>query len=389
MSAALFNQEQIDWIKRQVKIAIVCGGEKHHTDNYIHENLSPRSTKTYRVVAEDIADALHIAGFRRVALLEESMKLPRQLKDGEFDLVFANSGGLQGFDSMCHLPSMLEMLGVPYVGHAPMTAGLLDNKLMFKNELSAIGIPTAPFITLQPEAPFFSESQQRMLDHMDAEFGQGYIVKPVVGRASIHVHPVFDRDDLVSVVNQVHAATSNAVIIEPYLSGAEFVAAVMGPIVYRDGELEEQDHPLVFSVTERLLADNELIFTSMDVCPITSDRLKLVVDEKLKADISSIACQIFRTFNLQTLIRVDLRMDKKGRLFVLEANPKPDLKSPKGSEVNLVSFGLSLEGLDYESLIQSLLFNRLQQLYRHRPTNVSHCLTDAFTALNAKGDEHE
>lgn len=389
MSAALFNQEQIDWIKRQVKIAIVCGGEKHHTDNYIYENLSPRSTKTYRLVAEDIADAMHSAGFRRVALLEESMKLPRQLNDGEFDLVFANSGGLQGFDSMCHLPSMLEMLGVPYVGHAPMTAGVLDNKLMFKNELSALGIPTAPFITLQPELAFFSDSQTRTLDRMDKEFGEGYIVKPVVGRASIHVHPVFDRNDLERVVKHVLAATNNTVIVEPYLSGAEFVAAVMGPVVYRDGELEEQDDPLVFSVTERLLAEDELIFTSMDVCPITSDRLKLVVDETLKAEISAIACQIFNAFNIHTLIRVDLRMDNKGRLFVLEANPKPDLKSPKGSEVNLVSFGLSREGLDYESLIQSLLFNRLQQLYRHRPTNVSHCLTEAFSALGSKGEGHE
>ncbi|CZF78281.1 D-alanine--D-alanine ligase B [Grimontia celer] len=386
MSAKVFNPQQLTWIKEQVKIAVVCGSEKSCAENYIYENLSPRSTKTYRRVAEDIAETLEEVGFKHVSLLEENIYLPQQLKENRIDVVFSNSGGLQGYDSMCHLPSMLEMLGVPYIGHAPMTAGLLDNKLLFKNELSALGIPTAPFITLEPGELLEKGAHQRALDYIDSEFGEGYIVKPISGRASIHVYTVFDRTELQAVVDNIHQATNNSVLIEPYLSGPEFVAAVAGSVLYRDGGLSDIEAPFVFSVTERVLSDDELIFTSMDQRPITKDRLKTVTDEELRADIVAIARQIFQSFNLHTLIRVDLRMDGKGRLFVLEANPKPDLKLPKGSEINLVAFGLDREEMSYQELIQSLVFNRLQYLYQERPATVTHCLNADFALLSVKGE---
>ncbi|MDD1783974.1 ATP-grasp domain-containing protein [Enterovibrio sp. ZSDZ35] len=385
MVAALFNPEQIDWIKERVKIAVICGGEKGCSDNYVYENLSPRSTKTYRYVAEDIVSTLQHEGFASVEVLEENMHLPQQLKSSTIDVAFLNSGGLQGYDSMCHLPSMMEMLGVPYIGHTPMTAGLLDNKLMLKSELSSLGIPTAPFITLEPGKSVLDASCQRALNYIDQEFGEGYIVKPVVGRASIHVYPVFHRSELQEIVERVHRATNNVVLIEPYLSGAEFVAAVSGRVLYRAGQLEESDKPFVFSIFERVLDDGEHIFTSMDVRPITVDRMKPVVDVSLKKDIEDIVVRIFRAFNLQTLIRVDLRMDNKGRLFVLEANPKPDLKMPRGDEINLVTAGLDEEGMKYEELLQSLIFNRLQYLYRHRPSTLSHCLNHSLFNVTNRG----
>ncbi|KXF83494.1 ATP-grasp domain-containing protein [Enterovibrio coralii] len=385
MVAALFNPEQMDWIKKRVKIAVICGGEKSCSKNYVYENLSPRSTKTYRTVAEDIVATLAQEGFDQLEVLEESMHLPQQLKSQNVDMAFLNSGGLQGYDSMCHLPSMMEMCGVPYIGHTPMTAGLLDNKLMLKNELSALGIPTAPFITLDQGRTIHDASCQRALDYIDQEFGEGYIVKPVVGRASIHVYPVFDRSELQEVVERVQSATNNVVLIEPYLSGAEFVAAVCGRVLYKESQLEEQEQPFVFSISQRVLDEGEHIFTSMDVRPITADRSRPVLDESLKADIADIVSRIFTAFNLQTLIRVDLRMDNNGRLYVLEANPKPDLKRPCGNQINLVTAGLAAEGMQYEELLQSLIFNRLQYLYRNRPTTLAHCLSDSLFTLSQQG----
>ena len=59
----------------------------------------------------------------------------------------AEYGGVQGYNSTSHAPAMLEMLGMPYVGHDPLNATTLDNKHAFKREAVCAGLPTAPFMT--------------------------------------------------------------------------------------------------------------------------------------------------------------------------------------------------------------------------------------------------
>ncbi|MDE1254701.1 ATP-grasp domain-containing protein [Vibrio aestuarianus] len=381
MNTKLFSLAQLEWIRNNINIAVIHGGDKSQVGSYIFENLSPRSTKTYEPVAHDIANALRESGFQLVEVLAEDINLAKQLESKKIDLVITNSGGLQGFDSMCHLPSTLEMLGVPYVGHSPMTAGILDNKHLFKHEIKAAGLPTAPFITIGIDEDFDSESNQSALDDIACRFPQGFVVKPVSGRASIHVYPVFERSELKAVVNKVRNATNNIVMIEPYLSGREFVVAVAGEYVFKQGALTQSNQPLAFSITERVLDADELIFTSMDVKPITQDRLVAVNEQVLRTELAEIGQKIYRQLGLQTLVRVDLRMDEQGNLYVLETNPKPDLKRPEGSKVSLVCHDLSRESMSYTDLIQSLVFNRLSLLKAKRPSAVKHCLPPNFDEM--------
>ena len=381
MNTKLFSLAQLEWIRNNINIAVIHGGDKSQVGSYIFENLSPRSTKTYEPVAHDIANALRESGFQLVEVLAEDINLAKQLESKKIDLVITNSGGLQGFDSMCHLPSTLEMLGVPYVGHSPMTAGILDNKHLFKHEIKAAGLPTAPFITIGIDEDFDSESNQSALDDIACRFPQGFVVKPVSGRASIHVYPVFERSELKAVVNKVRNATNNIVMIEPYLSGREFVVAVAGEYVFKQGALTQSNQPLAFSITERVLDADEPIFTSMDVKPITQDRLVAVNEQVLRTELAEIGQKIYRQLGLQTLVRVDLRMDEQGNLYVLETNPKPDLKRPEGSKVSLVCHDLSRENMSYTDLIQSLVFNRLSLLKAKRPSAVKHCLPPNFDEM--------
>ncbi|MGF1844774.1 MULTISPECIES: D-alanine--D-alanine ligase family protein [Vibrio] len=381
MQNEVFSLAQLEWIRNNLKIAVIHGGDKSETQNYIFENLSPRSTKTYAPVAHDIANALRESGFESVDVLAEDIHLAQQLEKKKIDLVITNSGGLQGFDSMCHLPSTLEMLGVPYVGHAPMTAGILDNKHLFKHEIKAAGLPTAPFITVGIDEDFDSESNQKALDEIACRFPKGFVVKPVSGRASIHVYPVFERAELKSVVSKVRKATNNIVMIEPFLPGREFVVAVAGEYIFKNGALTQSTAPLAFSITERILGSDEPIFTSMDVKPITQDRLVAVNEMGLRTQLAEIGQKIYRQLGLQTLVRVDLRMDERGNLYVLETNPKPDLKRPEGNNVSLVCHDLEREGMNYSDLIQSLVFNRLSFLKAKRPMALNHCFNLQFDEM--------
>ncbi len=78
------------------------------------------------------------------------MSLGENLKKFDAHLAWVNSGGVQGHCSVAHAPAMLELFGIPYVGHDPMTAAILDNKHVFKRQLVAAGLPTAEFCVWQP-----------------------------------------------------------------------------------------------------------------------------------------------------------------------------------------------------------------------------------------------
>jgi D-alanine-D-alanine ligase len=107
----------------------------------------------------------------------------------------------------------------------------------------------------------------------------------------------------------------------------------------------------------------------MDVRPITVDRVHLVsdsVDRDVAHGLELLARRTFVELNLDTLVRLDVRMDEAGRLHVLEANPKPDMKLPGMGRTSLVCAGLAEQDMDYDDLVLSLLADRIDRLFSLR-----------------------
>jgi len=348
----------------RIRLAVVYAGSKAASDSVVHTTMNTRSWKSYEAVAHDIAASLARAGCGAVEVLAEDMRLPQALARGGAHLAWLNTGGVQGRASAAHAPSMLEMLGVPYIGHEPLTAATLDNKPVFKRHLQAMGLPTAPFMVVQPGHPPFSAARDLSFRAVFGEASGPFVVKPACGRASQHVHFVGEARQLDDVVAHVIAATGGSAMIEPWLSGREYCVAICGRTVARGGRVVREAKPFIFSVMERALGEGERIFTSMDDRPITESRARLLdpaTEGKTLSALKEIAQQVFRAFDLETLVRLDIRADADGRLFVLEANPKPDLKAPGEGVTSLVSIGLAQEGMTYDDLILSLFANRIDR----------------------------
>jgi len=358
-----------------LNVAVIYGGDKTRPDSVMYPTHNPRDWKSYRPVAADIAKALRSVGFRQVHLMAEDMTLAARLRRHRIHFAWLNSGGVQGYNPVCHLPAVLEMLGVPYVGHNPLSASILDNKHAFKRELLTAGIPTSEYLTWDgargPLVPDINSRFRRAF----ADYGGPFIVKPVSGRASVHVHLADAVEDVPGIAAKVYESTHNLVLIERYLPGREFVVSVCGPVIRRDGRLLKRREAFAFSPLERLLRPDEPIFTSMDIRPITGQRVRML-DRTGEADLIdelyAIAKRVYLDFNLETLVRIDIRADADGRLRVLEANPKPDLTRPVGDRLSLVCAGLAAEDMTYDDLILSLIANRLDYLLAHRPDTVRH-----------------
>lgn len=368
-------QRQVDLLVSRMRIAVIYGGDKAVDGAVINQTKNTRSWKSYQAVAEDIAESLRRIGFEHVHVMPEDMRLADRLHRECIHMAWLNTGGVQGYNPMAHAASLLEMLGIPYVGHNPLTAGTLDNKHAFKRELIALGIPTAPFMTWHLSRGPFMPTESRRFREVFGDFGGPFVVKPVSGRASLHVHHVQTADQLTAMVDEVYRATENHVLIESFLPGREFCIAVCGPVTAKQGVLERRRGPFAFAAIERVLEPDEMIFTSMDVKPITDDRIRSldpVADAREIARLEALAQEVFVELGMESLVRLDVRADGAGSMSILEANPKPDLKAPTAERTSLVCASLERYGMSYDDLIYSLLADRIDLLFSQRRGTVTH-----------------
>jgi hypothetical protein len=154
-------QAQIDKLRGRLRLAVVYGGDKSKPGAVINQTFNSRSWKSYESVAQDIADSLVRLGFRHVTLVPEDMRLIEFLKREGIHMAWLNTGGVQGYNPMCHVASMLEMCGLPYLGHGPLTASTLDNKAAsrFSNRALRNLAPRARAVSAEDEQPFHSNLQ--------------------------------------------------------------------------------------------------------------------------------------------------------------------------------------------------------------------------------------
>ncbi|GIM48477.1 D-alanine--D-alanine ligase [Collibacillus ludicampi] len=360
-------------IRKHLRIAVVYGGDSSEENAVINKTRNYRSWKSYKTVAYDIQNALRENGFQWVTIFPDDMSLIDNLKKEQIQFVWLNTGGVQGINPMSHTAGILEMLGIPYVGHNPINATLLDNKHIFKHLLHSYGIPTAPFVTWDGSKGDFLPSANEEFQNTFAKYDGPFIVKPVSGRASLHVHYVEKLSDLTVKVKEVYNQTHNLVMIEKYLSGREFCASVYGHVQYKEGQFFKHPDPQVFSVSERVFEPGEMIFTSMDQKQISEKRVTLLngkKEEKLLSDIVQITQKVYEAFHLSSLIRLDIRADENGNLNILEVNPKPDLKRPADNITSIVCLGLKEMGINYKDLITGILADRIDKLLSNEEVNL-------------------
>jgi len=307
--------------------------------------------------------------------MPDGADLITRLANEHIELVWLNTGGVQGECPLAQTPAVLETAGIPYIGHTPLNAALLDDKGMFKLACAGLGLPTAPFIVHNPASGSFRPDRSPNFRRIFGSYKGPFIVKPVNGRASQNVEFVETVSELPSMVASVGSKTNTLVLVERFLVGREFCIAVMGA---------GPAGAFAFSPVERCLEQDEKVFTSMDVKAITSERVRPMPLDGDEADmvarLQSLGVAVYSSLNLTSLVRLDIRADQDGELYILEANPKPDLKRPCASSTSLVCTGLSIQlGWSYEDLIAACLVDRLWQLEQAKPHMLAHFMPAGTT----------
>ncbi len=239
--------------------------------------------------------------------------------------------------------SYLELLRIPYTGCNPRGLLIAKDKGLSKKLMAYHRIP-------MPEFGVFRRGQKIRLPK---RLAFPLIVKSLTEEASLGISQasvVEDEQKLRERVGFIHESVGTDALVEQFIVGRELYVGVMG-----------NQRLQVFPVWE-------MQFTKMpdDVHRIATERVKWSTKYQEKYGIQTaelkdapqgtveriqhLCKRVYRSLDLSGYARVDLRLDKDGKVYVLEANPNPQIAQGE-------DFAESAKqaGVPYKQLLQQIL----------------------------------
>jgi D-alanine-D-alanine ligase len=241
--------------------------------------------------------------------------------------------GIQGKCRYTHVPAILEVAGIPYTSSSPLGHILALDKVVAKQIFIASGLPT-------PNYRVFSDPDQR---NHNLEFP--LIVKPRGEAASFGLKIVHDEQALKEAVEQNLTVYKQTVLVEEFIDGREVNVGILG-----------NNSPETFPVLELALGSGENQVYSHEAKFARSSRKKAKkicpaeLPEETAALVQDLAVQAYRALDVYDFARVDFRLDRYNRPYILEVNSMASL-NPGSSFV----YAAKQAGYTYDKLINKIV----------------------------------
>jgi D-alanine-D-alanine ligase len=265
-------------------------------------------------------------------------------------IVFNLVESVQGKGSLIHLaPALLELLGIPYTGARTEAMFLTSNKVLAKHLMMAHGIPTPPWYVVGGK-------------------GQGqtcppglYIVKSVWEHASIglkedSVFWVAEQRELRRELETRAEGLGGECFAELYVEGREFnlslLASEEGVELLPPAEIVFDAYP---EGKRRLVCYRAKWDEGSFEYQHTPRRFHLQGDDPLIRSMEGMARACWDLFGLRGYARVDFRVDREGRPWVLEVNANPCLSPDAGFMAAAMEAALG-----YEEVIDRIMGDSLR-----------------------------
>jgi D-alanine-D-alanine ligase len=282
----------------------------------------------------------------QVVLIESDEKAYARLKRQRPHLVFNISERVVGPNRESHIPTVCEMLDIPYTGSDPLTLGVCLDKSRTKEILSYHRIPNPAFWIVESAAG------------IPAGIRIPAIVKPLTEGSSKGIKDnclVRSLGDLYERVEEIIFVYKQPAIVERFLGGREFTVGVLGnapnyevlPIVEIDhGQLPSGAAP-IYSYEAKWVWDTPEKPLDIFKCPAP-------VNPVLKAKIENVVARTCAVLRIRDWCRVDVRLDEKGEPNILEVNPLPGIL-PNPEDNSCLPKAARTAGYSYSDLIHRVV----------------------------------
>jgi D-alanine-D-alanine ligase len=258
--------------------------------------------------------------------------MPRVLRGELPGLVFNLSYGIQGQARYTHVPGILEMVGIPYVGSGPLAHSLALDKVVAKMIFRQHGLPTPDFVVL--DTPDFELP----------ELVFPLIVKPKNEAVSFGIRVVENEKELREAAGTIFSTFEQPVLAEQFIKGREINVGLLGnnpPRAFPPAELTfGEEGPQIYTYEDKMRKSGREIGVS---CPAG-------LPKGVAARAQDIAVGAFNALGCYDCGRVDMRLDADGGLYLLEINSLPSL----GEHGSFIAAAAAV-GMDFPTLVNSLV----------------------------------
>lgn len=230
--------------------------------------------------------------------------MPRTIEGEQMGMVFNMAYGIQGESRYTHLPSMLEMLGVPYVGSTPSGHAVALDKVMTKVVWLNKGLPTPEFWVFNSGSDDLSKVKYPV------------IVKPKMESVSFGLKVVYKEEDLKESIQFIVDEYQQQALVEQFIPGREFAVGLLGnsPVeAFPVLEIDLGGDPNSIQTEE-----HKRTTPRQKICPAN-------ISTELAEKMVEYSKQAFQALELRDFARVDIRLDENNNIYLLEINSMASL----------------------------------------------------------------
>jgi D-alanine-D-alanine ligase len=270
-----------------------------------------------------------------------------KLRESQPELVFNLAESYDGKSALeSNVAGLLNLLDLRYTGSSPAGLVLAGDKSISTKMLRANGVRTPESTTLF-----------RGTVESAGKLAFPVIVKPPQEDASLGItgkSVVRDLKELFDQLDSLHGEYASPILVEEFVDGREFYVGVLGnaqpealPIMEMDFTGFPADKPRIASWAAKWGDDGD---EKGDEFAGTRSVFPEDLDEELVDRIRGVAVDAFRALRLRDYARVDMRMNAKGEIYVLEINPNCYLE--KDAEFARAA---RKAGMEYDALVSRIV----------------------------------
>ncbi|MCA9405685.1 MAG: methyltransferase domain-containing protein [Candidatus Omnitrophica bacterium] len=243
-----------------------------------------------------------------------------------------------------HVPSLLEMLEIPYTGSNPQCLAYCYDKSLVRGIAREMDIRVPEAIFIRPEDNVY-----------ELKISFPVLVKPNFGDSSLGITQKSYAENVEQLADAIqsirdHTGYDKPILVEEFLTGADLSVGIIGnfnegytvlPIIEEDYSCLPKGLPQICGYEAKWLPDSP--YWNLQSKPAQ-------LGEKLEKYIEEACLRLFERLECRDYCRFDWRLDGRGEPKLLEVNPNPGW-CWDGHLAKMAKY----KGMSYTTMIEEIL----------------------------------
>lgn len=271
-----------------------------------------------------------------------------------------------------HIPSLLDVLDIPYTGAPPHCLHNAYDKSLVRGIAREMGIPVPDGMIIKPGDMIF-----------EIPFGFPVIIKPIFGDSSFGITQrsvAYNTEQLINAITEIREkfGYDKPILVEEFLTGKDMTLGIIGnlpddykvlPIIEEDYSELPPELPRICGYEAKWLPDSPYWKIKSIPAELPEHTEKIIIECSLK---------MFERLECRDYARFDWRLDEKGNPKLLEVNPNPgwcwDGHLAKACKIAGISYSEMLRMIleAAEKRIFSGKIYTSEEIYLHQPQLFEH-----------------